>query len=782
MKIWFSKYKKLLLISTATGLMIWFWFCVPRPLFPADYSTVLESRDGELLGARISSDGQWRFPPPDSIPYRFSKSIVLFEDAWFYQHPGINPFSLARALVQNLKAGKVVSGGSTLTMQVARLARPGKKRSLQQKLVEMIWSANLEIRYSKREILRYYVTQAPFGGNVVGLEAASWRYYNRSPGQLSWAESATLAVLPNAPTLIYPGRNDSLLLKKRNRLLEKLFRKGVMDSLTYALSLTEALPGRVYPLPAESYHLLEHAVKNERGKRTVSTINLSLQREVNQAVLRWVPQLSAIRVHNAAVLVGDIRRGEVLAYAGNIPQSADSLHGARVDIIRSPRSSGSILKPFLFAALLDKGLITPCQLVADIPTRFADFTPENFSHEYDGAVPAGEALARSLNVPAVKMLQLYVVEPFYHFLKNAGMTTLVFPAEHYGLSLILGGAETTLWDLGGMYRSMAAILRQYEEEDGLYSLKPFRPLVWKAGKQAEDRRETTQPLLKASSVYLTLQSLLEVNRPEEETGWEAFAGSRKIAWKTGTSFGFRDAWAVGISRDYFVAVWAGNADGEGRPGLTGATMAAPLLFDVFASLPGGNWFSEPSDELTPTVLCRESGFLASSCCVAVDTVKIQSGIKSGACPYCRTIHLDKELQQRVSGDCYPVYNMQQKNWFVLPPVMEYFFRRKHPGYFPLPPLRPGCGESGEPMEFIYPRELHRIFIPRPLDGTNGKVVFELTHRNAGTVVYWYMDDRYLGETSAFHRMAIEARPGPHRLTVTDGEGNQLVKRFDIVDR
>jgi len=782
LKRWLYKNKKALLICVIGSLLVWFWFCVPRPLFDDNYSTVLESREGELLGARISADGQWRFPPPDSIPFRFSKSVVLFEDAWFYRHGGINPFSLLRAVVQNLKAGKVVSGGSTLTMQVARLARPGKKRNIPNKIVEMIWAVNLEIRFSKRQILRYYVTHAPFGGNVVGLEAASWRYYNRPPGQLSWAESATLAVLPNAPALIYPGRNDSLLLKKRNRLLQKLYRKGVIDSLTCSLSLTEPVPGKVFPLPMENYHLLEQAMKSEKGKRTVTTIDLPLQREVNQAVMRWYPQLKAMRVFNAAVLVGDVRNGGVLAYTGNVPLINDTLHGNHVDVIRSPRSSGSILKPFLFAALLDKGMITPHQLLPDIPTRFADFTPENFSHEYDGAVPAGEALSRSLNVPAVKMLQQYGVDPFYHFLKKAGMTTLVFPADHYGLALILGGAETTLWDLGGMYGSLARILRQYGDEDGLYRLHPFSPLVWKAAAQKPDNRETTQPFLKASSVYLTLQALLAVNRPEEETGWEAFAGSRKIAWKTGTSFGFRDAWAVGITRDHVVAVWAGNADGEGRSGLTGASMAAPLMFDIFASLPGGKWFGEPSDELTPTLLCRESGFLASPWCVAVDTVHIQSGIMSGACPHCRIIHLDRESQYRVSGDCYPVADMLQKKWFVLPPAMEHFFRRKHPGYLSLPPLKPGCGDGGMPMEFIYPRELYRIFIPRPLDGAPGKVIFELTHRDAAAVVYWFMDDRFLGETSAFHRMSVEAMPGTHRITVTDSEGNQLVKRFEIADR
>jgi penicillin-binding protein 1C len=780
-KLVFS-YSKIILILALFGLFVWFLLCVPRPLFREDYSTVLESSDGQLLGARISGDGQWRFPAPDSIPARFAKSLITFEDHHFYNHPGVNPVSLTRALIRNIRSGKIVSGGSTITMQVARLARSGKKRNILNKLIEMIWAVNLEVRFPKREILRMYVTHAPFGGNVVGLEAASWRYFNRPPQQLSWAESATLAVLPNAPSLIFPGKNNVLLLQKRNRLLKKLLDHHIIDSLTLTLSLTEPIPQKVYPVPEESYHLLEYAIQTDKGKRIRTSLDYQLQMEVNQAVRRWFRQSKANLVYNAGALVAEVKTGKVLAYTGNIPDLKDSLHGNHVDVIRAPRSSGSILKPFLYSALLDKGMISPRQLIPDIPVRFSDFTPENFSRDFDGAVPAAQALARSLNVPAVKMLQLYGVEPFYYFLKKTGSTTLVFPPDHYGLSLILGGAETTLWDLGGMYVSMARVLRQYEEKDGLYSINQFRPLIWKAQETIQNGMETTQPFLRASSVFLMMKALLEVNRPEEETGWESFAGSRQIAWKTGTSFGFRDGWAVGISRSHVVAVWTGNADGEGRPGLTGSSVAAPLMFEIFNSLPQGKWFSEPSEELVSVALCSKSGFLPSPWCSSLDTMKVSAGLQSGTCPYCRLIHLDKNQMFRVSGDCYPVSDIQNMDWFVLPPVMEYYFRRKHADYQVLPPVMPGCRIKDEVMEFIYPQELNRIFIPRPLDGSPGKVIFELAHRNPGATVFWYLDNDYTGKSSTYHQMTMVANAGWHRLTVTDMEGNQLVKRFHIVDK
>jgi penicillin-binding protein 1C len=776
------KNRKMLLLLMAAGLTVWFLLCVPRPLFRVEDSTVLEDREGQLLGARIAPDGQWRFPPSDSIPFRFKTCLLAFEDQHFYSHPGVNPYSILRALYQNIRAGKVVSGGSTLTMQVVRLARPAKKRNIANKLIEMIWAVNLELRNSKEKILEMYVTHAPFGGNVVGLEAASRRYFNRAPSLLSWAESATLAVLPNAPSLIFPGRNEASLLQKRNNLLQKLLRNQIIDSLTFSLARQEPVPERIFPIPEECYHLLEYAQLNDRGKRIRTTLDLLLQEQVNHAVWVHLRQLKAIQVFNACALVAEVKTGRVLAYTGNIPDLKDTLHGYHVDVIRSPRSSGSILKPFLYTAMTGKGMLAPRQLLPDIPTRFPDFTPENFSGKFDGAVPASQALSRSLNVPAVNMLRQYGVESFYYFMKKVGMTTLNHAPDYYGLSLILGGAETTLWDLGGMYASMAGILRKYNEEDGFYPVIQFNPLCWKSTGKLKEGEEAAHPFVEASSVWMTLSALLEVNRPEEETGWEAFAGARRIAWKTGTSFGFRDAWAVGITRDYVVAVWAGNADGEGRSGLTGSTMAAPLMFEIFGFLPQGKWFSEPADEMESIPFCSQSGFLASPWCPDTDTLRVPQGLQIGQCPWHRIIHLDQTKRFRVSGACYSVSEMENRSWFVLPPAMEHYYRIKHPDYLPLPPLKPGCEEEDEMMEFIYPREMDNVFIPRQLDGNPGKVVFELAHRHPGTEVHWYLDNSFAGKTSSFHQMSLHPSAGTHMLTVVDINGNRLVKRFTVMNK
>lgn len=752
----------------------------PRRLFPGEYSTVLESSDGRLLGARIASDGQWRFPAPDSIPRRFEKCLLTFEDRHFYRHPGVNPVSLARALFQNLGSGRIVSGGSTLTMQVARLARPGKPRNLLSKAVEMVQALNLELRFSKREILTLYCSRAPFGGNTVGMEAAALRYFQRPPHLLSWAESATLAILPNAPSLIFPGKNDSLLLAKRNRLLGHLFRRGTIDSLTLALALEEPLPGKVFPMPGHAYHLTEVAMREERGHRVLTTLDYTLQQQVNGAVASHARQLAANHIYNCCALVAEVNSGRVLAYTGNVPFRGGDAHGEHVDVIRAPRSSGSILKPFLYAAMTARGMVAPRQLLPDIPLRFEGFTPLNFSGSYDGAVPAAEALARSLNVPAVKMLQLYGVEAFYHFLRKTGMTTLSKPPGHYGLSLILGGAEVPLWDLGGMYASLARIVTGYSAGDGFYPVRQFRPLVWKREEVAEEEREALDPFLPASAAWLTLESLRQVNRPGEETGWEAFAGSRQIAWKTGTSFGFRDGWALGMTPGYVVAVWAGNGDGEGRPGLTGTTAAAPLMFEIFGFLPSSGWFPAPDEELTPMAFCRQSGYLPSPWCTETDTLLVPRNMAVGQCPYHQLLHLDKEGRFQVSDDCYPVADMQHESWFLLPPAMEHYFRRSHPGYRGVPPVMPGCQVSQVVMELIYPREMERILIPRQLDGTQGSVIFEVAHRDPGVSLYWSIDRTFAGVTAGFHQLSFRPSPGSHTLTITDSQGNQLVKNFQVI--
>ncbi len=763
----------------------WFWFCLPSPLFKAHTCTVLEDNTGRLLAARIADDGQWRFPKCKNIPYKFAASIIQFEDREFFAHKGFNPLAFGRALVQNIKERKIVSGGSTLSMQVIRLARKGKSRSIMEKLIEIIYATRLELTASKFEILSLYASNAPYGSNVVGIDAASWRYFGREAEKLSWAEAATLAILPNAPSLIYPGKNQERLLAKRNRLLERLLKAKIIDKETCELSKQETLPGKPFALPQIAPHLLQRAAKEGfEGTRIPSTIDGHIQERVNEIIENHHQLLKANEIHNACAIVLDVNTGNVLAYVGNTDNTGKPEYQSDVDVIVAPRSTGSILKPFLFASMLNDGELLSTTLIPDVPTQIGGYTPQNYNNSFDGAVPAKRALARSLNIPAVRMLQNYGTEKFNYNLKKLGMTTLTFTPDHYGLTIILGGAEGKLWDITGMYASMARTLNHYTTYNGKYNAEDIHPPHYTYPKKKKEVETTKQSFIDAASIYFTFEAMVEVSRPDEDAGWKQYTSASKVAWKTGTSFGYRDGWAVGVTPKYVVGVWVGNADGEGRPGLVGIQTAAPILFDIFSILKPGKWFSPPYDEMEKIAICHQSGCRTTEICEPIDTVWIQkSGLSSEPCKYHRLIHLDETGNYRVNSNCEEVNKMKHVSWFVLPPAMEWYYKSKNSSYKESPPFRKDCETSGlKSMEFIYPKQYSKIYVPVELDGTMGKTVFQVAHRKAGSIIYWDLDGTYIGLTQNIHQMALAPDEGMHKITLVDEEGETVVQQFEIVSK
>lgn len=759
--------------------IIAFYFCLPRKLFENPYSTVIESAQGDLLAARIAKDGQWRFPAQDSVPHKFKECIVHFEDQHFYCHPGFNPVAIVKAMKQNHDAGKVVRGGSTLTQQVIRLSREGKERSYLEKVVELILAARLETRHSKDEILGLYAAHAPFGGNVVGLEMAAWRYFGVQPHQLSWAESATLAVLPNAPGLIYPGRNQQELRDKRDRLLRKLYDEEVIDKQTYELSLQEDLPGKPFDLPQTAPHLLQNIGKKKDGQRIKTTVNTNLQNRVNQIAARYYQEYKQTEVYNLAIMVVDVETRNIIAYVGNSP--TDRNHQKDVDIIPAPRSTGSILKPLLFASMLDAGEILPNTLVADIPTQIAGYSPKNHELTYDGAVPAQKALSRSLNIPSVLMLKEFGVHRFYEQLQHFKLRDINKSPNHYGLSLILGGAESNLWDLCRTYAGMSATLNYFNAHQAKYRTKEFAELNWDSSVTREFGKEVyNEPELGAGAIWLTYNAMKEVNRPQADEAWRFYDSSLEIAWKTGTSFGSRDAWAIGTNSKYVVGVWVGNASGEGRPSLTGVGSAAPILFDVFNLLPKQQWFATPFNDLEEADVCSMSGHLAGEHCPAIKQWIPLNGKKTIACTNHKIVHLDRAGYQ-VNSSCESIDNMVAKTWFVLPPVQEWYYRKIHMDYISLPPFRSDCeGSGGTYMDFIYPKEDGKIYLTKDFNGIVQPVILKAAHTSADARLFWYLGDKYLGETHTFHEMPVSAATGSYTITVIDESGNEIRRRVDIV--
>jgi len=919
-----TKAKKYQLLKWTVLLVILtgFWFCLPNPLFRSPTSFVITDEQQNLLGATIATDGQWRFPYGEAVPGKFAQCIIAFEDKRFYHHPGVDPIALGRAIYQNIRGKKVISGGSTLTMQVLRLSRQ-KRRNIFQKMAEAVQAVRLECGYNKKEILALYAANAPFGSNVVGLQAAAWRYFGRNAQQLSWAETAMLAVLPNAPSLVHPGKNRQLLLAKRNGLLQKLSQQKIIDQTTATLAQLEPLPLQPIPLPMWAPHLLnrfkrDYAAAKNNGQPTITTttIQLLLQQSVTRLLDRYHQSFKGNGINNAAAMVMEVETGNVLAYVGNVYHPADPELQSHVDILSSPRSPGSTLKPLLFAAMQTDGQILPRQLVADVPTRIGGYQPQNFAMSYDGAVPANNALSRSLNVPAVKMLQQYKYPRFYNVLKQCGFTTLTQPANHYGLSLILGGCEVTPWELSGVYASLArsylhqsqnkgkmnggdwmmpgyvkrevvsselavvsgdvkrerskvngeevsgeevsselsvmsrevvngelsmvngervGVKRERSKVNGedvsselsvvsrdvkrellkvngeevssedvsselsVVSEERFRVISeWAMGNgvakigepkrsalKGERFRNTAPPIgFDFTSLWQTFNAMQEVMRPGEEGLWNLFSSAQKVAWKTGTSVGFRDGWAIGLTPKYCVVVWVGNADGEGRPELTGINTAAPILFDIFRMLPTSPWFQAPAYDYTYLPVCHQSGFKASPGCTLVDTLLVSiNGKAAPPCPYHKLVHLDASGQYQATANCVSPSAMQHQNWFVLPPAMEYYYKPSHPDYKSLPPFLPGCATSeGRQMDFIYPDDRAKIFIPVELSGQPGQTIFTAVHHNANAQLFWHLNDQYIGTTTRFHQIALRPPPGTHTITIVDDGGETITRRFTITTK
>jgi len=772
-----------------------FAFCLPKPLFDVSYSPVLYDKNGNLLGAQVASDGQWRFPGNDTVNEKFTIALIEAEDRRFRRHPGVDLPAIGRAALQNIRGGRIISGASTITMQTIRLARGFKKRTYFEKGIEAVMALRLEIGRSKNEILALYAANAPFGANVVGLEAASWRWFGRSSDDLSWAEAAALAVLPNNPAIIHPGRNRDTLKNKRDALLQKLFNAGCFDEETLNLSIAENLPGEPLPLPRLAPHLLdrlviEAAASSNKSPAFFTTIDRGIQERVLSILNRAGDRFSSNGIYNGAVIVINTKTGEVAVYAGN----TISPHASDVNNAVSRRSSGSILKPFLYAAMLDTGYILPSSLVSDIPTRIGSFSPENMSRTYLGVVPADEALSRSLNVPAARSLRVYGVDRFARLLRSLGLTTLFRPGAEYGLPLVLGGAEVSLLEITGLYAGLGRAASSFSNTPANEVF--FSPLILNDGGLAVEKvshnvqANRLSALISPGAAWLTLEALVYASRPGEEAVWQEYAGARQIAWKTGTSFGFRDAWAIGVTPEWTVGVWIGNSSGEGRPELRSTVTSAPVLFEIFSALDSldthrRTWFYKPTVELRQEEVCASSGFPASVNCIDIKFKDIpKNAPAANACRYCQTIILNENLDRRViieSGLYTPVV---QRKWFVLPPAEEWYYRRWNLDYKPLPPFSNDLNftNRGEGVLALFnPEPDSQIYVPREIDGSEGKIVFSAAHRNEFEIIHWHLDTHYLGYSQNFHEMEARPEPGLRTLTLVDSSGNTIVRNFTVLD-
>lgn len=751
-----------------------------------DYSKILFSSDGQLLGGRVSKDQQWRFEPSDSIPYKYKTALILFEDRYFNYHFGINPISIIKALMINLKAGKIKTGGSTISMQDIRLRRGfNKRRDVIGKVIEMYWALALEIKYSKDRILIDYVSRAPFGANVIGFESACWRYFEKPSQFLSWAEACLLAVLPNNPSMMHPGKNRGLLKSKRDVLLNKLLMQRIIDSSTYNLAILEEIPLAPKPLPILAPHAMDHLIQSNPAKATFhSTINYSLQNQLNELAAWHYTALAGNRIHNIGILVADTESGNVLAYIGNAPNTSESKD---VDHIKALRSTGSILKPFLYMGAQYRGTILPKSLLPDIPSVIDGFQPKNFSLQYQGAVHADHALIQSLNIPFVLLLKEYGLEQFHFDLKKLGINGISKSAGHYGLSLILGGGEASLWDITGAYASLGRTLCHFNIIDQRYfasDIKSFNLL--KTNTNRTDEIINAPPVFSSAAIYNTFVTLQNVQRPDELGHWNSFSSQMPLAWKTGTSYGFRDAWAVGINAKYTIGVWVGNSSGEGRPGLLGIKTAAPILFDVASKMgdKSNTAFEPPLDELIQIPICNQSGMKPSEYCNSLDTISVcRYQNITMPCTYHHQILINKK-GLLVNQSCTTPGTLAT-SIFTLPPLAEHYYAILHAEYEKMPLPDPSCSTSTlnlAMMNMISPNANTSIYIPKDERGLPGKIVFKLAHRSPETPVYWHLDETYFATTHTFHEISFNTTPGDHIITVVDSFANELKVPFKVLNK
>ncbi|MGP1415020.1 MAG: penicillin-binding protein 1C [Treponema sp.] len=723
------------------------------PKIDSPYSFAIYDRNEKLLCVSLSTEQAYHLPPSKNINKFYKNASIIYEDKGFFLHFGLDFSSIFRAIFINTKNKKVVSGASTITMQVSRLLFKNEKRTYLQKIKESLLSFLLELKYTKNEIFSLYASNAPFGGNVVGVDAASFRYFSSSQENLSLSEVTVLAVLPNQPSLVTLSSRRERLKEKRDELIKKLHKYGIIDFETSELSIEEPLPKKPSALPflAMHYHdMLKTNNKIKNGKY-ITSIDYSLQQLAQEMADRHSQRLKENLIYNMAVVIMEVKTGNVIAYVGNTGFFQKNGKNIYVDMARAKRSSGSLLKPFLFASMLDRGMIFPRSLLIDIPTKIQNYAPENNNGRYEGAVEAREALTKSLNVPFVRALREYGIPPFLSLLKNCGFTTFNRKSEEYGLPLILGGGEITLYETCSIYAKLMRRAMGTLDEDFPIS---------------------------EGAAYLTLNELILGKRPYDDAFWESFTSKQKIAWKTGTSDGYKDAWSIGVTPKYVVGVWAGNADGVGRPEIKSNIATLPLMFELFNVLEKSSWIVKPEKALKKCLVCSHSHYMKGRYCN--DEIEQELPINAPLpklCPYCTSVCLTYDRKHRIEVS-NETENEIIENWFILPPSIETFYYKNHKQYKILPPF---LNKKHKHLDFeiTFPENNHLIEIPIELSEKKGAFTAKVSHKNKNAILYWDVDGKYLGKTTTFHQFDITIGSGYHVLTVTDDGGNSKKVGFFV---
>ena len=886
----------LFLIITLSMLANW-CFPLPKARLHPPVSQIVLDRNGEWLRAFLADDGMWRFSrqlsvisyqsqevfdkPDTSLTensyreantttdnYFLHQAMLTSEDRWFYYHYGINPVSIATALYDNLKAGEVVRGGSTITMQLARLMEP-KARNIPNKLIEMFRALQLEHTYSKSEILTFYFNMLPYGGNIVGTAAASRFYFNKPQHALSLGEAALLAAIPNAPERLRPDRFPENARKAREKVLNRLLARRQISEQQWQEATQEPIPRKRYPLPFKAPHLSRMLVKENRSHakpypstrlphlqrhewmgKTDGRIYTTIDARVQETAVRILSEyleaerkLSLRGSHSTstgAIIVMDTQNRHVLAMVGS-HDFFDREALGQVNGTLAPRSPGSALKPFVYALAMEQGLITPETLLFDVPITYAGYEPVNYNGKYNGYVTARQALARSLNVPAVNLNarlknRTSNSTPIQHskarvggstlhaFLKQAGISTLA-PAQKYGLSMVLGGCEVNLLELTTLYVGLANM-----GEFGSYQLtlprnshQPSAISSQQEGVTSPENQSSQHLLRKETSFIITemlTDSQLPTNTVKNPEAFERTMNLPKIAWKTGTSYGHRDAWCIGYSPTLTIGVWLGNFDGKGAPMLSGAEAATPILFALFTALTGQDthrWFTKPEQLKTRQVCALSGAPVSSHCPVHKDDVYIPGISSVAVCTIHKRIYVNEATGYSLCSHCRK--NSSQRSAVssrrgeVTSPLQG-FRKPKAESHFTtdtslkdaqaqifeewpanaatwlaengfavpvLPKHNPLCTGTiaGNAPIILSPAEDTIYYIREGVPLENQKIRLIASASSRTQDLFWFLDGELIFQGNAAEQYWLTPTKGKHVLTCVDAEGRSATRPLHI---
>ena len=746
-------------------------FAVPLPARGSDWSVAVEYRDGRPAYVFLSHDDKWRLPVAlADVDPAFVRALVALEDKRFWHHDGVDLIAIARAAVTDVIHRRRVSGGSTLTMQLARLLEP-RARTVPNKLIDMFRAAQLDLRLGKREILAQYLSRTPYGGNVEGIESAAWSYFGHGARHLTPLEIATLLAVPQGPTRYAPRpANVRRLRARRDAILGKLIDAGVFPAIDAAAAATEAAttepPDHRRRMPREAAHAAVSLHKHHPDETHIrSTLDAGAQALAEREIALRRAELHRKGIYGGAIVVVDHRSREVVALVGSL-DFLDGKHGGQIAMFERPRSPGSTLKPFVYALAIDRGLALPEYLVADVPSQYGTYRPRNFDGDWAGLVTLRDALSRSLNLPFVDLLDRFGVETFVSELGRMGVALVRTAPGQYGLSMIVGGIELTPLELAGMYATLA--------EDGVY--RPLR-LV------ASDRERDAQQIFGAGASWLTRQALSLKDRPDFPRRRDVAGVPPAIHWKTGTSFGFRDAWAVGSGPAYTAVVWTGNVDNKPSAELVGSEAAGPLLFDVLEGLANRAPATpaEPPDDLTNVEVCAYSGHIPSDACTDRITVRAPiHSVPTKPCPYHQAYDVDHTTGRAVLPACRkPDRSYDRKSFVVLPSSVAAWLSGRHRSVPEAPVFDDDCASelATAPPVIVTPGE-GQIVTLIPGVPANHQLV-PLTASTHAAHLTWFVDGALVRTAPSDERVYWTPAAGKHEIVVADDAGHKAHRKLIV---